>query len=253
MIPNYWRRTRPWRAPTWPPDERPRQYRISGRRWPRMKTVACTINLQPHTRRGASLASPNRLSWNIRRFSAPLQLRTRLQNGTWRSRHPKGQSVSPLFRGLVDFEKLVGRNVSQHLNCATWPANLYPPNLLHLASSEVDTPRTGGSVPYGRGHVVGLIAQPDLGADSVTVASGTTQFQDEPVVDIWADVLPKLRRFPERADDNVHFSVVIKIYKGAAPVGTRESKARFRRNILKCAVPKIGEEAVGLLVVRGLE
>jgi len=45
--------------------------------------------------------------------------------------------VPKLFRELVDFEDLVGRDASQHLNCAAWPANLDPVNLLQLAGSEV--------------------------------------------------------------------------------------------------------------------
>ena len=42
-----------------------------------------------------------------------------------------------LFRGLVDFENLVGCNVSQDLNNTTWPANLYLLDFLELVGSEV--------------------------------------------------------------------------------------------------------------------
>jgi hypothetical protein len=38
----------------------------------------------------------------------------------------------------VDFENLVSSDVSQHLNRATWPANLYLIDLFQLAGSEVD-------------------------------------------------------------------------------------------------------------------
>src|SRR6266480_2812751 len=102
MIPNCWRRIRPWRAPCWPQE--------------------------------------------------------RLQYERRRSHLPKQQSLFQLFRRLVDFEDLVGPNRAQHLDYATWPANLNAIDLVELASSEVDTSRTGGSIAHRRGHVVELIA-----------------------------------------------------------------------------------------------
>ena len=42
-----------------------------------------------------------------------------------------------LFRGLVDFENLVGYNVSQDLNNTAWPTNLNLLDLLELGSSEM--------------------------------------------------------------------------------------------------------------------
>src|SRR5882724_2313335 len=101
--------------------------------------------------------------------------------------------------------------------------------------------------------MVGLTAQPDLSADAVAITAGANQLQDEPAVDIGADILPKLCRLAERAYDDVDFSVVIKIRKGAAAVGARDGKAGFLGNVRKRAVPKISKETVGLLVVRGLK
>jgi hypothetical protein len=42
-----------------------------------------------------------------------------------------------LFRGLADFENLVGYNVSQDLNNTAWPTNLNLLDLAELASSEM--------------------------------------------------------------------------------------------------------------------
>ena len=114
-----------------------------------------------------------------------------------------------LFGWLVDFENLVGPNGAQHLDYATWPANLNAIDLVELASSEVDASRTGGSIAHRRGHVVELIAQLDSCADPVAIASATYQLQDEPVIHVGADVLPKLCGFSECANSNVHFPVII--------------------------------------------
>src|SRR5437762_4413283 len=80
-----------------------------------------------------------------------------------------------LFGWLVDFENLVGPNGAQHLDYATWPANLNAIDLVELASSEVDASRTGGSIAHCRGHVVELIAQLDSCADPVAIDRKSTR------------------------------------------------------------------------------
>src|SRR5437867_13036487 len=137
-----------------------------------MKTAACTTNSQAHIGRVASPLSPGKHSWSTRSSSALPWPRVRLQNERWRSRRPKQLLVRTSFRRLVDFENLVGRDVSQHLDYATRPANLNALYLLELASSEVDACRTGGRIAHGRRHVVELIAQFDSCADPVAIASG---------------------------------------------------------------------------------
>src|SRR5262252_4915840 len=111
--------------------------------------------------------------------------------------------------------------------------------------------RARRGVAYGSCYVIRLIAEPDLGADSIAVASRPDELQDEPVVRVGADVLPKLCRLTESAHDHIDFSVVVKIGKGASPVCARKIKASFDRYIAERSVPEIGEETVGLLVVRG--
>src|SRR5207302_3080649 len=108
-----------------------------------------------------------------------------------------------------------------------------------------------GSVAHGCGDVIELVSQPYLCADSVTVASGTNQLQDEPAVRAGTDVLPKFRRLAKRADDHVDFSIVVKIRKSAAAVRACKIKARFQRNVAERTVSKIREKTVGLFVVGG--
>ena len=70
----------------------------------------------------------------------------------------------------------------------------------------MDAPRAGGRVAHAGGHVVGLIAQPDFGADAVAITPSAGQFQDQPAIGFWTDILPKLYRLAERADDHVNSS-----------------------------------------------
>ena len=161
--------------------------------------------------------------------------------------------VSGLFRGLVHFENLVGYNTSQDLNNTTWPANLYLLDFLELPGSEMYGHWTRGRVAYRRGHVIPLIAQPDYRTYPISVTSGTNQSENQPVIDIRGDVLPELGRFTQSAHRNADSSVVVEIRKDAPAVGPRQIKASFSGNVLKCSVPKIGEDTIGLFVVRGLK
>src|SRR3989442_15032719 len=90
-----------------------------------MRTAAFTTSSQEPTRQVASPTSPNRPLRPMRKSSAPPLQEERPQNAKWRSHHHKEPTAFWLFRRLVDFENLVGGNVSQYLNDATGPANLY--------------------------------------------------------------------------------------------------------------------------------
>src|SRR5437879_11408642 len=94
-----------------------------------MRTAAFTTSSQEPTRQVASPTSPNRPLRPMRKSSAPPLQEERPQNAKWRSHHHKEPTAFWLFRRLVDFENLVGGNVSQYLNDATGPANLYPIDL----------------------------------------------------------------------------------------------------------------------------
>ena len=87
---------------------------------------------------------------------------------------------------------------------------------------------TRGGVAYRGGNVIRLIAKPDYSPYPISVASGTDQPQNQPVIEIRADVFPELGRFTKSAHHNVDSSVVVEIRKGASAVGSSEGKTCFR-------------------------
>lgn len=123
----------------------------------------------------------------------------------------------------MDFEHLVRCNVSQNLNNAAGPTNLDSLDLFDRAGSEMHGSRTGGRVADGRRDLIALVAQPNHRAYSIAVTSCAGELEDQPVVHIRADVLPKFRRLAERAHYDVDFSVVVKIRKRTATMGSREA------------------------------
>src|SRR3989442_15991584 len=76
----------------------------------------------------------------------------------------------------------------------------------------------GGSVADGARHMVVLLADANAGADSIPIALGSDQFQDNPIILARAHVLPQLCGVLKRRDHNVDFAVVVKICEGTAAV-----------------------------------
>src|ERR1043166_1090230 len=73
------------------------------------------------------------------------------------------------------------------------------------------------------------------------------------MIQVGANVLPKLRRLAERAHHDVDFPIAIEIGERAASGRAGENKAGIFRNVLKRSITYVGEQAVGLLVVGGLK
>src|SRR5690348_11017826 len=88
----------------------------------------------------------------------------------------------------------------------------------------MDAEVAGRRIAQGGGHVIGLAVHTDLSADSIAVAAGPFQFEDQPGVFTGGDVLPQLRSFAQRGDDRVNPAVIVEVGKGGAPVRPRREK-----------------------------
>src|SRR6266850_3857255 len=103
--------------------------------------------------------------------------------------------------------------------------------------------------------MVPLISDADARADAVAIAALAHQLHDEPVVRAGARVLPQFRGFAERRDHDVDLPIAVEVGKRTAPMCACniESGPRVTRNIAKLSIPKVGEDAICLLVRRGFE
>ena len=102
----------------------------------------------------------------------------------------------------------------------------------------------GGGVADGAGHMVVLLADANTGADSIPIALGSDQFQDNPIILARAHVLPQLCGVLKRRDHNVDFAVVVKICEGTAAVrpGNLEIIANRCGNIPESPVAEVRED-----------
>ena len=79
----------------------------------------------------------------------------------------------------MNLEDLVCGNLAQNLKRAARPTNFDAVDLRDFARAKMNGLRTGRRIADARCHMIGLIAQADLGANRVTIAASTNQFQND--------------------------------------------------------------------------
>src|SRR5690349_16992571 len=96
--------------------------------------------------------------------------------------------------------------------------------------------QTGGGVTHRARHIVPLIADADMSANSVPITSRALKLQLDPVIRAWANVVPKFRGFAERGDDNINTSVAIEVGKRGTTMSLAFNETGTRRYIGERAV-----------------
>src|SRR5689334_9040558 len=114
---------------------------------------------------------------------------------------------------------------------------------------------TRGGVSAGAAHVVVLFVDAHTRANPVAIAFGSRELEDDPMVRIWADILPQLCPILKRSNDNVDFAIVIEIRESAAAMraGRLKILASLSRCVRECPISEIRKNGVWLLISRGLE
>ena len=93
---------------------------------------------------------------------------------------PAAQPPNYLLLSLFDRDKLIGRHAHQLLPDSTWPVDLNLVHLFALTRPEMYAKITGGSISDGGRHMVQLIAHTDFCADTIAIALGTNEAQQQP-------------------------------------------------------------------------
>src|SRR2546427_12367764 len=125
-------------------------------------------------------------------------------------------TASPAKSLLRNSDCSARRNALQHLPEAARPADLHV--RLLRQPTEMNRGETGRRVAHRTRHRIGLIADPDLSAQSVAVRLLAHQMDVEPSPPGRTEVSPQLRWRAQRGDDNIHSTVPVEIRKATAPV-----------------------------------
>src|ERR1700745_4005178 len=107
---------------------------------------------------------------------------------------------------------------------------------------------TRGGVSAGAAHVVTLFADAHTRANPVAIALGSRELEDDPMVRIWAHVLPQLCSILKRSDDNVDLAIVIEVRESTAAMraGRLKILASLRRCVPEGAISEIRKNSVWL-------
>src|SRR5438094_1938810 len=163
--------------------------------------------------------------------------------------------MPPLLFRLSNLQNLVGLYVLEYLHDAARPSDFQAGDLFNLPQSEMYSKMTRGGVSASAAHVVILFVDAHARPDPVAIALGSCELEDDPMVRIWAHVLPQLCPILKRSNDNIDFAVVIEIRESAAAMraGRLKILASLRRYVLEGPISEIRKNSVWLLISRGLE